>query len=60
VTVQFFQLECVPAVEVALMENEYDPAAAGVPDITVSDQEAHEGLTAADKEADSLIVGVYE
>ncbi|HEY3420077.1 MAG TPA: hypothetical protein VGK23_05950, partial [Methanomassiliicoccales archaeon] len=59
-TVQFFQLEFVPAVEVALMEIENDPEAVGVPDNTVPDQEAQEGLAITDMVEDSLTVGVYE
>jgi hypothetical protein len=42
------------------MENEYDPAAAGVPDITVPDQVAQVGFDTRDRVEDSLTVGVYE
>ena len=59
-TVQFFQLDNVPAIEVALIEREYDPDAVGVPDMVVSDQVAQEGLETKESEEDSLLVGVYE
>ncbi|HEY3420078.1 MAG TPA: hypothetical protein VGK23_05955 [Methanomassiliicoccales archaeon] len=57
-TVQFFQLDSVPEVDTALIEN--DPEAVGVPDNTVPDQEAQEGLAITDMVEDSLTVGVYE
>ena len=60
VTVQFFQLDNVPAVEVAFIEKEYDPAAVGVPDIVVPDQAAQVGLVTEERVADSFTVGVYE
>jgi hypothetical protein len=60
ITVQLYQFDKVPAVDVALMEKEYDPAAVGVPDITVPDQEAQLGLETAERVDDSLTVGVYE
>ena len=59
-TVQFIQLDKVPAFEVALTAKEYDPAAVGVPDITLPDQEAHTGFVTSDKVEDSFTVGVYE
>jgi hypothetical protein len=59
-TVQFFQLDKVPAIEVALIEREYDPAAVGVPDMVVPDQVAQEGLETAERADDSLTDGVYE
>jgi hypothetical protein len=42
------------------MENEYDPAIVGVPDITVPDHVAHDGFDTRDRVEDSLTVGVYE
>jgi hypothetical protein len=58
ITVQFFQLDNVPAIEVALIEREYDPAAVGVPDKVVPDQATPAETT--DRVEDSLTVGVYE
>ena len=40
--------------------NEYVPAAVGVPDITVPDQEAHVGFVTSVSVEDSLTDGVYE
>ena len=44
----------------ALTPNEYDPAAVGVPDITLPDQEAHVGFVTSVSVEDSLTDGVYE
>jgi hypothetical protein len=59
-TVQFFQLDKVPAIEVALIENEYDPTAPAVPYRVVPDQVTPLGLETTDRVEDSLTVGVYE
>ena len=60
ITVQFFQIGKFPAIDVALIEKEYDPAAVGVPDILVPDQAAQVGLVTEERAADSFTVGVYE
>jgi hypothetical protein len=56
VTVQFIQLERVPAVDVALIDKEIVPADVGVPDMAVPVQAAETEV----KVADSFTVGVYE
>jgi len=57
-TVQSFSLDKVPRAEVALTPNEYVPAAVGVPDITLPDQEAQVGFVTSASVEDSLTDGV--
>ena len=60
VTVQFIQLDKVPAFEVALIENKYVPGAIGIPDTVVPDQVVPRGLETRVRVDDSFNFGVYE
>lgn len=60
VTVQFIQLDKVPAFEVALIEKRYVPTAPAVPDTVVPDQVTPYGWETRVRVADSFTVGVYE